>query len=72
MLNDADIWHLVAHCRWYDLALRRHGFTAERQWNAISQALAPRRCLWAVSRAAMRDPNTQPPTPTAIPTAFPA
>jgi hypothetical protein len=23
-------WYLVQHCRWYELALRRHGFTTER------------------------------------------
>lgn len=29
-LTADEAWLLTTHCRWYELALRRHGFTSER------------------------------------------
>lgn len=29
-LDASEAWRLVTHCRWKELALRRHGFTPER------------------------------------------
>lgn len=30
ILTQDEAWLLIVHCRWHELALRRHGFTSER------------------------------------------